>query len=159
MITRRASRKILLFYSRKRRYFSKKKKAPETACPFEAVNCSGVFVNTTEFYHRRYSCFLATNKFPLAVLVCHHKANLVFCVQPLLTALGGSRERNLSSSVARHRGRCCLQQTRLDCRVLDVTEALSSTVYIEFDKLVSTFSPKIQTSNNSRRLCSKGIFL
>lgn len=128
MITRRAFRRILLFYSRKRCYFSKKKKAAETAWSFEAVNCSGVFVNTTEFYHRRYSCFLGTNKFPSAVLVCHHKANLAFCVQPLLTALGGSRERNFSSSVARLLGLCCLQQTRLYRRVLDITEALSSSL-------------------------------
>ncbi len=106
-----------------------------------------MFVNTTKFYH-------STNKVRLAVLESHHKANISFCVQMFLTALyrkkPGTDFLELGGTLGGTRSLLLIRQTRLDCRVLDVTEALSSTVYIEFNKSVSAFSPKMQTSNNLR---------
>lgn len=73
VITRSTCRKILLFYSRKHHYL--RKKETETTWHFEAVNDTGVFVNTVELAQPQ--CLLRTDKFPLVVPQCHHKADLL----------------------------------------------------------------------------------
>lgn len=71
--TRRTSRTILLL--QQETPLLKKEKETETTCHFEAVNGTGVFVNTVELAQPQ--CLLGTDKFPLVVRQCHHKADLL----------------------------------------------------------------------------------
>jgi len=113
-----------------------REKETETTWPFEAVNCDRVFVNTNEIYHRRYSCFLG----PLAVLECHHKTNLVFCIQPLIQRKAKARKAiSLAQWNATEVAVAYSRRGRLRC--IGRNRGLVKAVYIEFDKSVSAISP------------------